>query len=154
MLHNAGDGLDAFARLETSEQKFQLTSDNLLLLHRQTNLASSCIAGFCPGSRALAYRVLKGATISWRVPKGATIVWFVSKSETFVWSKRTQNHVGRGAALRVPCAVRRHWRRANSLRSTMRAFSPASASLLGHATGQVFTLHKSGKFDLTSWSGR
>jgi hypothetical protein len=30
----------------------------------------------------------------------------------------------------------------------MRAFSPVSAALLGHATGQVFTLHKSGKFDL------
>jgi hypothetical protein len=37
---------------------------------------------------------------------------------------------------------------------TMRAFSPVSAALLGHATGQVFTLHKSGKFNLTSCSGR
>ncbi len=37
-------------------------------LHKQTSLAISCIAGFRPGSRALAYRILKGATISWPVP--------------------------------------------------------------------------------------
>jgi len=30
-------------------------------------------AGFRSGSRGLAYRILKGATISWRVPKGATL---------------------------------------------------------------------------------
>ena len=37
--------------------------------------------------------------------------------KSFCCGKRTQNHVGRGGALRVPCAVRRHRRRTNSLRS-------------------------------------
>ncbi len=35
----------------------------------------------------------------------------------FCFGKRTQNHFGRSMALRVPCAVHRHLRRANSLRS-------------------------------------
>jgi hypothetical protein len=42
----------------------------------------------------------------------------------FCFGKRTQNHVGRGVALRVPCAVRQPRQRANSLRSnTARLFS-------------------------------
>jgi len=35
----------------------------------------------------------------------------------FCFGKSSQNHVGRGMALRVPCAVHRLRRRANSLRS-------------------------------------
>ena len=106
-------------------------------LHRQTNLAISCIAGFRPGRQALAYRVLKGATISWRVPNGATIAWFVSKSETFVWSKSGQNHFGRAASHWVPCAVRRARRHANSLPSNnVRLFSGVGCTVRpGHRPG-------------------
>ncbi len=36
------------------------------------------------------------------------------QSRSFCFGKRNQNHVGRGMALRVPCGVYRHRRRANS----------------------------------------
>ena len=47
----------------------------------------------------------------------------------FCFGKRGQNHVGRGVALRVPCAVRPLRRRANSLRSdSARLFSEVSCT--------------------------
>jgi hypothetical protein len=47
----------------------------------------------------------------------------------FCFGKSSQKHVGRGMALRVPCAVHRHRRRANSLRSdTARLFSGAGCT--------------------------
>ena len=46
---------------------------------------------------------------------------------SFCFGKRTQNHVGRGVALRVPCAVRRLRRRANSLRSNSACLFPGVA---------------------------
>ncbi len=48
---------------------------------------------------------------------------------SFCFGKRTQNHVGRGMALRVPSAVHRHRQRANSLRSNnARLFSGAGCT--------------------------
>ena len=46
----------------------------------------------------------------------------------------TKNHISRGVALRVPSAVRRLLRRANSPGSNISRLSPESAPLLGHAT--------------------
>ncbi|MDR4460329.1 MAG: hypothetical protein MRJ67_07395 [Nitrospirales bacterium] len=64
---------------------------------------------------------------------------------SFCYGKRTQNHVGPGVALRVPCAVRRLRRRRKlaepvlslleGLRQCATAF-PDSAARLGHAKGQ------------------
>ena len=64
-------------------------------------------AGFRPGSRALAYRILKGATISWYVPKGTTtVVTQKDPTQRFCSSRRINN----GCALRdAPsdgCALR------------------------------------------------
>jgi hypothetical protein len=45
-------------------------------------------------------------------------------TSSFCFGKRTQNHVGRGMALRVPCAVHQHRRCANSLRSNSARLFP------------------------------
>jgi hypothetical protein len=53
---------------------------------------------------------------------------------SFSFGKRTQNHGGRGVALRVPCVVCRLRRRTNSLRSNNARLPPNSAARLGLAT--------------------
>jgi len=90
------------------------------------------------------FQILLGSFWVSLAPADELVVWRVSKGATFVWSKRTQNHVGRGVALRVPCAVRqfRRWRKlaepvlslAEGLRQCAPVF-PESAALLGHTKG-------------------
>ncbi len=77
---------------------------------------------------------------------------------SFCYGKRTQNHVGSGVALRVPCAVR-PFRRRRKLAESVLSFLeglrqcapvfPESAALLSHAEGRRKKYQTIPRFD---WS--